>query len=874
MDTMINNMKPKADENACGTGSLLRSPVTEATRSNVNKYFQQRRPAPKPPANTYTSKPHTPTPYSPIPYSPIPYTPIPYTLYLLTFFLSLLPSTLYPAILTVKPDGTGHYTIIQEAIDAAAMHDTVLVWPGTYYENLHIDSKPITLASLYLTTGEKQYIYQTIIDGSTIKNSVIVADNFPNEDWGIISGFTIQNGNARDNELYFPMGYSGIGGGVLLFNANTIINSCLIKENLAYNTGGGVAARNSNVQLIGNTIKNNIAYWLGGGVWAGGGNFIELDTLQLNNIYYNHSICGNDICKHHETVCVDFRLDTFTVLQDHGYCVFNYHTSNATPVFDYTLEANHAMIDQVEADVYVSPQGNNSNSGLSPDEPLKNIWYAMAKINPDTNNQRKVHVLPGTYSPTINGEIYPINARNNSYLLGEDMNTCILDAEQTWFHYSAHSESYSLALKNMTFINGNSFINDVWDYGGAIHLAWYHYDISLQNIRIENCIGLDGGGANILTQNCLSLENVHTENNSGGFSFRALYSDQSVRYAIMAKNCSFRNNSYYLDNYGSGGGYACGNSYVQSNPLISKTVGILVANNKSRDYWGGLEYLTTFTVAGGINNITNITIADNSNNDNLPGAYTTLDNMTSRLYNSIFYGNLHPSIVLVAQPPIGEPGVLYIDYSLIEQGLDDIWNQQNYNTLHYGVNNIEGNPIFKGEGEHPYELQAGSPCINTGTPMYEEGMDPPYIKEEEGKYILYTHEYDTIHLPETDIAGNPRIAYGRIDMGAYEFVDTTVNIRQRPPQYLGGEIKVTPNPLQESTAIKFTLLKKGNLKIIIYDLNGHPVKHFLDGYSTPGNFNLRWHADDDKGRKIPSGHYIINVMLDGENVGSVKVRKW
>ncbi len=182
--------------------------------------------------------------------------------------------------------------------------------------------------------------------------------------------------------------------------------------------------------------------------------------------------------------------------------------------------------------------------------------------------------------------------------------------------------------------------------------------------------------------------------------------------------------------------------------------------------------------------------------------------------------------------------------------------------------------MFKGEGEHPCELLPESPCINTGTPMYEEGMQPPYIKEEDGKYILYTHEYDTIHLPETDIAGNPRIAYGRIDMGAYEFVDTTVHIMQRPPKYFGGEINVMPNPFQESTLIKFTLLKKGNCKVQIHDLHGRLLKILMDAFTVPGNFQMRWHADDDKGYKIPSGHYIINVIFEGENVGSVMVRRW
>jgi len=810
--------------------------------------------------------------HSIIPSHHSPLTPSLRLLILLSAFY-LLPSAIFPAILTVKPDGTGDFTIIQEAIDTAAMHDTVLVWPGTYYENLHIDAKPITLASLYLNTGEKQYIFQTIIDGSTIQNSVIVADNFPEGEQGFICGFTIRNGDAKNNWINFPSNYRGKGGGLLFDHANMNVEACLIQENLAFRFGGGIYTRYSTLFLSNTTIRNNKANLRGGGLCFVGGDSLSFDTIKLNNIYLNHSILGNDFFKNISLNFPVYRVDTATTITDHGYCILNVDDLGS-PVYDIQLIANHAMIEQVEADVYVSPGGNNSNSGLNPEEPLRSIWYAMTKIKPDTNNRRIIHVLPGIYSPSANGEIYPINARSNSTIKGVEMNASILDAEQNWFHYSAHSKSYSLTLEKLKLINGNSFINDVWDYAGAIHLDMTYYNIVVRDITIENCIGLDAGGAEILSRDWITLDNVHTKNNKGGFSVSAYYTDQSIRNAIFTKNCSFQNNSYYLDDYGSGGGFVSGNSYVQANPLISITAGILLAENESRDSWGGLQHLTTLGIGGGINNITNVTIADNSNQNNLPGAYTTLDNMVSRLYNSIFFGNEHPSIVLAAQPPIGEPGELYIDYSLIEQGLDDIWNQQNFNTLHYGVNNIEGNPMFKGNGEHPYELLPESPCINTGTPMYEEGMEPPYIKEENGKYILYTHGYDTIHLPETDIAGNPRIAYGRIDMGAYEFVDTTVSVMQRPPQYLGGEIKVTPNPFQESTAIKFTLLKKGHCLVKIHDLKGRLVKTLLDTHTVPGNFNMRWHADDDQGRKIPSGHYIINVLLDGKNVGSVKVRRW
>ncbi len=176
-------------------------------------------------------------------------------------------------------------------------------------------------------------------------------------------------------------------------------------------------------------------------------------------------------------------------------------------------------------------------------------------------------------------------------------------------------------------------------------------------------------------------------------------------------------------------------------------------------------------------------------------------------------------------------------------------------------------------GANPYALMSSSPCINTGTPMYQEGMEPPYIKEENGRYILYTPEYDTIHLPATDLAGNPRIAYGRIDMGAYEFVDTTVGIKPRPKFIANGPVAY-PNPFGQGTSVKFSLLKAGNCKVLVHDMQGRHIKTLMDAFTVPGNFNMRWHADDDYGNKIPSGHYIINIYLDGEKVGSVKVRRW
>ena len=58
--------------------------------------------------------------------------------------------------------------------------------------------------------------------------------------------------------------------------------------------------------------------------------------------------------------------------------------------------------------------------------------------------------------------------------------------------------------------------------------------------------------------------------------------------------------------------------------------------------------------------------------------------------------------------------------------------------------NIENDPLFEGAGEHPWAIAARSPCVNLGDPAT-----------------------DTTGWG-SDLAGNPRIVFDRIDIGAYE----------------------------------------------------------------------------------------------------------
>lgn len=93
------------------------------------------------------------------------------------------------------------YPTIAAAIAAAKNGDVVLVSPGVYHEALRLTGKTITLASLYLESGQEAHIKQTVLDGrlrqpngrQRAASAVITVEPDCGPETRIV-GFTIQNG--------------------------------------------------------------------------------------------------------------------------------------------------------------------------------------------------------------------------------------------------------------------------------------------------------------------------------------------------------------------------------------------------------------------------------------------------------------------------------------------------------------------------------------------------------------------------------------------------------------------------------------------------------------------------------------------------------
>jgi predicted outer membrane repeat protein len=166
------------------------------------------------------------------------------TLIYIVLFLSLSAAGFAQTMWNVP----GDFATIQEAMDDASVleGDTILVAPGTYFENVNFGGKDVTLKSSHGPAA-------TVIDGSGV--SSVVAFTGSNGFDSVLDGFTITNGLGNNP-------YTGHGGGGVLCpqgSCPTITNN-IITKNTAVGSGGGIyTARDCVVTITRNIISENTA---------------------------------------------------------------------------------------------------------------------------------------------------------------------------------------------------------------------------------------------------------------------------------------------------------------------------------------------------------------------------------------------------------------------------------------------------------------------------------------------------------------------------------------------------------------------------------------------------------------------------------------
>jgi predicted outer membrane repeat protein len=193
-------------------------------------------------------------------------------------------------------------------------------------------------------------------------------------------------------------------------------------------------------------------------------------------------------------------------------------TNNGVPLGSskfWTLTNEPAFLTNnpgIYADVYVSPGGDDNNSGLSWAEPLLTITNALQKIRAYSLQPRTIYVGSGIYSPSTTGETFPLNCKSDVTISGSGAWYPVLDAESTASIFTAQTVE-NLGIENLTIQNGLS------DYGAGIKCTSVS-NLSLSNVEIKNnSANINGGGVYLTSQSNLIFDssnrcNIHS-NSSG-----------------------------------------------------------------------------------------------------------------------------------------------------------------------------------------------------------------------------------------------------------------------------------------------------------------------------------------------------------------------
>ncbi len=158
---------------------------------------------------------------------------------------------------------------IQTGIKWSTAGDTVLVNPGTYYENIWLYKKGVMLASRFTRDGDTATIRSTIIDGSKStrgqgKGSVVYFTSKADSSSGVI-GFTITNGTGTEAEVGTELKVNG--GGIFCEPRSTpTIAYNVITRNQAADDGGGIFCNYAAPNILRNIFIGNSAGGSGGAI--------------------------------------------------------------------------------------------------------------------------------------------------------------------------------------------------------------------------------------------------------------------------------------------------------------------------------------------------------------------------------------------------------------------------------------------------------------------------------------------------------------------------------------------------------------------------------------------------------------------------------
>lgn len=731
----------------------------------------------------------------------------------------------------VNHNGSGDAATIQAGIDLSVSGDTVLVADGVYTGVIIIESKMITLASYYIIDSDTTHIANTIIDGEDIRTGIKVLNCRQGTAWIQILGFSIRN--CRSD--WVQATDQAIGGGLAVLNSMLMLSDCNIYHCRAYE-GGGIGTYSSFVLMVNNNIYRNTAHRYGGGIAShlSPDNQIEFDPTRRNSVYLNHAGEGCDMS------CSVMNIPITAYLK-YG-TINNVDQYNYSPPSQFTINVQYPVVTQVQNDLWVSPLGSDNNSGLNAASPLQTMTYALAKANPDSLHPITVHMLPGTYKWSDTRQPFPVQLKSYLTIDGGSRDQVIMDAENygSFFYCLCYRDFFY--VKNLTCKNGHTLKYGIW------FDIWLD-DIAGNSVGIENVTIKDTWCASDLIR-ISDYKHVHV---SGLIVqncqyFNGLFID-TFTFARV-ENSVIKNNSPSFYDWPQT--YSCGmvliifEQYSQFHAKM-EVVNCLIADNSNEcTYWGPTVSGIAINVCNGNAqaDMVNCTIAGNVALEEQSPAFSVGGvNYRVNVYNTIISGNT-PYEAGMTTSMDADSAIVAFDHCLVTGGENSFFHASGLGTSLWLDGNLYNTPVYDSTSQYSYYPDVTSPTIDAGT------LNLP----------------SNVPMPDYDLAGNPRVYNGAIDIGCYEWNGTPVQDIVVPLPVDKLKITAYPNPFQTKTNLNYILPERGTVKLEIFNIKGQLVKKLVDADYKAGSYVIEWNGKDEKGKSVSSGVYFYILTSNGKSI--------
>ncbi len=371
------------------------------------------------------------------------------------------------ATLTVDASGGADYTRIQDAINASSAGDTILVYSGTYYENVNVNKQLILKG---IDTGNGIPVINAkgsgsavtlIADGITLEGfSATNSGSQPslNADAGIniISDYNILLNNTANSNNFSGI-YLNYSKNNVLRN-NTASNNKYAGINLYSSSNNILSANSANLNkdfgIIlypfsnNNTMSGSDAYDNGVGIFLGNSNNNSMSNNKMLDNHYNFGVESDSSYNNDINISNTVNGKPIYYLQGASDAVYNAKTNAGT---FYCINCNNITVKDLTLanNMYGIVFWNADNSKLENINASNNI-YGISLISSSSNNTLGINIANSNY----NYGIVLFQNSNNNTLSGNNISN---NGKGIYLYNSNNNSIYNNFFNNTNnFGNGNS----------------------------------------------------------------------------------------------------------------------------------------------------------------------------------------------------------------------------------------------------------------------------------------------------------------------------------------------------------------------------------------------------------------------------------